>query len=95
MVTFTKKPVTVNAVNEVVRTAADSLYKGLIEFVTDPIVSSDVTKSSYSSTFDSLGTLVMGDNLIKTIAWFDNGWGYAHRVIDLIEYMDSMEGGLS
>ena len=95
MVSFTKKPVSVTAVNEVVRTAADSLYKGLIEFVTDPIVSSDVTRSSYSSTFDSLGTLVMGDNLVKTIAWFDNGWGYAHRVIDLIEHMDTMEGGLS
>ena len=95
MVTYTKKPITVSAVNEVIRTAADSDYKGLIEYITDPIVSSDVIRSPYSSTFDSLGTLTLGDNLVKTIAWFDNGWGYAHRVLDLINHMETLEGGLS
>ncbi len=95
MVTFTRKPISATAVNQVVRTASDSIYKGLVEYVTDPIVSSDVTSSSYSSIFDSLGTLTLGNHIVKTISWFNNGWGYAHRVIDLIEHMDNMEGGLS
>jgi len=94
MVTFTRKPVSVNAVNEVVRTAASAFYGGLIEYVTDPIVSSDVIRSPYSSTFDSLGTLTLGENVVKTIAWFDNGWGYAHRVLDLISHMATLEGEL-
>jgi glyceraldehyde 3-phosphate dehydrogenase len=95
MVSFTKKPVTVTAVNEVVRTAVASDYKGIIEYATDPIVSSDVKQSPYSGTFDSLATMVLGQNAIKTIAWYDNGWGYAHRAVDLISYMAKLEGGLS
>ena len=94
MVTFTRKPVTVTAVNEVIRTAAGASYQNLIEYVTDPIVSSDVIRSPYSSTFDSLGTLTLGENLVKTIAWFDNGWGYAHRVLDLITHMATLDGEL-
>ena len=87
MVTFTRKPVNPIAANEVIRTAAESDYSDLIEYVEDPIVSSDVQVSNYSSTFDSLATLGLGEHLIKTIAWCDNGWGYSNRVVDLIDYM--------
>ena len=41
-------------------------------------------RSAYSSTFDALATMVLGERVAKTLAWFDNGWGYAHRVVDLI-----------
>jgi glyceraldehyde 3-phosphate dehydrogenase len=95
MVSFTKKPVTVTAVNEVVRTAVAAEYRNIVEYAVDPIVSSDVKQSPYSSTFDSLATMVLGDKAIKTISWYDNGWGYAHRAVELIEYMAKMEGGLS
>jgi len=95
MVTFTDKPISVTAVNEVVRTAVAADYRGLIEYAVDPIVSSDVKRSAFSSTFDSLATMALGDHLVKTIAWYDNGWGYAHRVVDLIEFIDEMQGGLS
>lgn len=95
MVTFTQKPISVTAINEVVRTAVSAEYKNIVEYVTDPIVSSDVKQSPYSSTFDSLATTTLGDKTVKTIAWYDNGWGYAHRAIELIEYIAGLPGGLS
>jgi glyceraldehyde 3-phosphate dehydrogenase len=51
----------------------------------EPIVSSDVARSAWSSTFDSLATMVLGDKVSKTISWYDSGYGYAHRAVDLIE----------
>ncbi len=94
MVAFTRKPTSPTAVNEVVRTAVSSFYRDIVEYAVDPIVSSDVKRSPFSSTFDSLATMVLGDNLVKTISWYDNGWGYAHRVVDMIEYL-AENGGLS
>ncbi len=94
MVTYTQKEVTVDAVNEVMRTAAHSLYPRVVEYSQDPIVSSDVKHSPYSSTYDSLATMVLGNRMVKTIAWYDNGWGYAHRAIELMQYLGNMEGGL-
>jgi len=87
MTVYTTKKVTVDSINEVVRTAAVDIYPDLIEYTTDPIVSSDVITSPYSCTFDSKGTQVLGDNLLKTISWFDNGWGYCHQAVDLIEHL--------
>lgn len=95
MVSFTKKPISINAVNEVVRTAVSAEYRDVVEYAADPIVSSDVKLSAFSSTFDSLATMTLGDNIAKTIAWYDNGWGFAHRVVDMIEFLRDMDGGLS
>ncbi len=79
------KPVTVTAVNEVIRTAASSpRWTEIVHYEDDPIVSSDIIRSPYSSTFDSLATMVLADRVSKTLSWYDNGWGYAHRVVDLI-----------
>jgi glyceraldehyde 3-phosphate dehydrogenase len=87
--------VTVGAINEVMRTAAgDGRWRGILEYEDDPIVSSDIIRSEASSTFDSLATMVLGDKVSKTLAWFDNGWGYAHRVVDLLrrfELLDKIE----
>jgi len=84
LVCWHDKPVTKTAINEVVRTAASSHWRGILHFETDPVVSSDIVRLPYSSTFDSLATMVLGDKVSKTLAWYDNGWGYAHRVVDLI-----------
>jgi glyceraldehyde 3-phosphate dehydrogenase len=78
------------AINEVVRTAATSHWRGIVDFEDEPIVSSDIVRSPYSSTFDSLATMVLGDSVSKTLAWYDNGWGYAHRVVDLVARFASM-----
>jgi glyceraldehyde 3-phosphate dehydrogenase len=85
LVCWHEKPVTELAINEVIRTAAASdHWRGILNFEDDPIVSSDIIHSTYSSTFDSLATMVQKENVSKTLSWYDNGWGYAHRVVDLI-----------
>lgn len=72
-------------VNAAVREAAQSRYQNVLEYVDDPIVSSDVKASTYSGLFDSLSTLVMDGSMVKTITWFNNGWGYSARVIEVLE----------
>ena len=93
MVSYTRDPVTAEAVNEVIRTAVASDYSDYVEYATDPIVSSDVKHSPYSCTYDSLATLTLGDRMLKTLAWYDNGWGYAHRVVDLAKRLGRFDGG--
>ena len=85
LVCWHDKPVTTLAINEVIRTAAATdHWKGILNYEDDPIVSSDIIRSTYSSTFDSMATMVQKDRVSKTLAWYDNGYGYAHRVVDLI-----------
>ncbi len=84
LVCWHDQPVTRTAVNEVVRTAAASRWQGILDYEDDPIVSSDIVRSTFSGTFDALATMVIGDRVSKTLTWYDNGWGYAHRAVDLI-----------
>jgi glyceraldehyde 3-phosphate dehydrogenase len=94
MTMFTRAAITKAAVNEVVRTGIAAKFPKYVEYAQDPIVSSDVKMSPYSSTYDSLATTLLGEHMVKTIAWYDNGWGYAHRVVDLIERLAQIDGGL-
>jgi len=92
LVCWHDKPVTSTAINEVVRTAASTdKWRAIIDYEDEPIVSSDIIRSPYSATFDSLATMVMGNQVSKTLAWYDNGWGYAHRVVDLINRFTKLE----
>lgn len=85
LVCWHSRPVTVESVNEAVRTAAwGERLRGILAYEDDPIVSSDVLLTSDSGTYDSLATMVLGEHVSKTLTWFDNGWGYAHRVVSLI-----------
>jgi glyceraldehyde 3-phosphate dehydrogenase len=59
--------------------------KGIIEYNTDPIVSSDIIGNPHSSIFDATNTMVMDGDLVKVTMWYDNEWGYACRTADLIE----------
>ncbi len=83
MVAQISSTVTNDTVNDAMRDAIESQYEGVIEYVDDPIVSSDVRLDSHSGIYDSLATLVTGGNLVKTITWFNNGWGYSHRAIEV------------
>jgi glyceraldehyde 3-phosphate dehydrogenase len=86
LVCWHTKPVTKTAVNEVLRTAASTdRWKRVLRYESDPIVSSDVARSWYSSTFDSLATMILGERVSKTVSWYDSGFGYAHRAVDLVE----------
>jgi glyceraldehyde 3-phosphate dehydrogenase len=78
------KPLTAEQVNALVKAAAAGRYKGLIEYTDEPIVSSDVVGSSASGVFDAQATMALGSGMVKTVIWYDNGWGYAYRMLDLV-----------
>ncbi len=84
------KKTDIEQVNEAVRTAADGPMKGIIEYVTDPIVSSDIVHQPASSIFDSNNTRVMDGDMVKCTMWYDNEWGYSCRTADLVEKLASL-----
>lgn len=84
--------VTAKEVNQAMKDAIAG-YPEVIEYVADPIVSTDVRMNSHSGVFDSLATMVTGGTLVKTVIWFNNGWGYSHRVIEVAERIASVGGG--
>ena len=79
------KKTSIEEVNETIKTAAAGSMKGIIEYVTDPIVSSDVIHNPASSIFDANNTLVMDGDLVKVTMWYDNEWAYSVRTADLVE----------
>ena len=63
--------------------------KGILEYSTLPVVSSDIIGNSHSSIFDAPFTRVIGGNYVKTLNWYDNEWGYSNRVVDLVNLLKS------
>lgn len=93
LVCWHRREVTPVAINAVMRSAASiPHWRGILAYEPDPIVSSDIVRSSYSSTFDAQATMVLRGRVSKTLSWYDNGWGYAHRVVDLIERFARLDG---
>jgi glyceraldehyde 3-phosphate dehydrogenase len=84
LVATLKKTVTKDDVNAAIKAAAESSLKGILEYTTDPIVSSDVIGNAHSCVFDSSWTTVMGGNMVKVLGWYDNEYGYSSRTADLI-----------
>ena len=84
------KKTSIEEVNEAVKAAADGPMKGTLEYVTDPIVSSDVIHNPHSSIFDSNNTLVVDGDMIKVTMWYDNEWGYSCRTADLAERLAAL-----
>ncbi|MBB6214557.1 glyceraldehyde 3-phosphate dehydrogenase [Anaerosolibacter carboniphilus] len=82
-----EKSTTAEEVNKVLREAAEGELKGILGFSDEPLVSIDYRKDPRSSIIDGLSTMVIGDNMLKVISWYDNEWGYSSRVVDLINYM--------
>lgn len=92
LVCWHERPITVEAVNEVMRTAvATDRFQEVLYYEDDPIVSSDILLTPYSGVYDSLATMALGDKVSKTLTWFDNGWGYAHRVVDLLRRFERFD----
>jgi glyceraldehyde 3-phosphate dehydrogenase (phosphorylating) len=80
------RPTSVEEVNAAFAEKADAgPLEGILKYTEDPIVSSDIITSPYSSVFDAGLTMVVGERLVKAIAWYDNEWGYSNRVVDLAE----------
>ncbi|MGH2960028.1 MAG: type I glyceraldehyde-3-phosphate dehydrogenase [Solirubrobacterales bacterium] len=78
------RDVTPEEINAAVKAKADTgSLTGILQYTEDPIVSSDIVHSTYSSIFDSLLTSVIDGNLVKVVTWYDNEWGYSNRVVEL------------
>ena len=84
-VATTQRTVSVEAVNDAFREAAASgPLKGILGVSDEELVSSDIVGCRYSALVDASSTMVLGDNLVKVLAWYDNEFGYARRVADLV-----------
>jgi len=80
-----EKDVTVEEVNGAFKAAAEGPLKGILNFTTEPLVSTDYNTTTYSSTVDGPLTMVIGSRKVKVLAWYDNEWGYSARVVDLMQ----------
>ena len=85
-----KKGATRDEVNAAIKTAAEGPLKGILEYTTDPLVSSDIIGNPHSSIFVPEQTLTIGSNFIKVVSWYDNEWGYSNRTAELVTKLGSM-----
>ncbi len=81
-----KKEVSKEQINEVFKNASENALKNILEYATDPLVSTDIIGNSHSAVFDSLLTDTNG-NFVKITSWYDNEAGYSHRLVDLMEFI--------
>jgi glyceraldehyde 3-phosphate dehydrogenase len=82
-----KKSATADEINAAYKHAAKNGLKGIMEYSEDPLVSSDIVKNSHSSIIDALSTMMVGDNMVKVVGWYDNEWGYSCRTADLAAFL--------
>ena len=92
LVAILSRDTTSEEVNAALKAAAEGPMKGILAYTEDPVVSCDMLHNPNSSIVDSQMTKVLGGNLAKVIAWYDNEWGYSCRVVDLIAFL--VEKGL-
>jgi glyceraldehyde 3-phosphate dehydrogenase len=78
------RPATVASVNTAMREAAQGGLRGILEYTEEPIVSQDVVGNPHSAVFDASLTMVAGERLVKVLAWYDNEWGFANRMVDAL-----------
>lgn len=83
----TRKEVTKDAVNQAFKDAAAGALKGYLDYTEEPLVSTDFRGNPHSSIVDGLSTMVLGNTMVKVVAWYDNEWGYSSRVADLAHFI--------
>jgi glyceraldehyde 3-phosphate dehydrogenase len=88
-----EKPATAEEINEAFRAAADDRMKGILGVSDEPLVSMDFKGDARSAIVDSPSTMVIGEKLVKVVAWYDNEWGYSCRVADLVAYVGERLSG--
>lgn len=85
------RSVTREQVNDVFREAAGHRLKGILDYSEEDLVSVDYRSDPHSSIIDTSSTMTMEGNMVKILAWYDNEWGYSHRVADLVEYIEGIK----
>ncbi|MFO7765536.1 MAG: type I glyceraldehyde-3-phosphate dehydrogenase [Pelovirga sp.] len=87
LVVETEKETSIDEVNRVMKQASENELNGILDYCELPLVSRDFNGSSASSTLDALNTNVIDGKMVKVLTWYDNEWGYSHRVVDLVNYV--------
>jgi glyceraldehyde 3-phosphate dehydrogenase len=82
-----EREASVEAINAKMAEAAAGPLKGILDYMTDPIVSTDIIGDAHSSIFDPALTSMVGANFAKIVSWYDNEWGYSNRCLDLMHFM--------
>lgn len=85
------KPAPYDQIKQKVKEAAAGPMKGILDYTEDQVVSCDFTSDPHSSIFDADAGIPLNDHFVKLISWYDNEFGYSHRVVDLIKYMQSKD----
>ncbi|MCI8700074.1 MAG: type I glyceraldehyde-3-phosphate dehydrogenase [Clostridia bacterium] len=86
-----EKPTTYEAICEAVKKASQNELKGIVEYVEEPVVSSDFLHDEHTSIFDSTAGIMLTDTFVKLVAWYDNEWGYSNKLVDLACYIASVD----
>ncbi len=84
------RPVTTDSIAAAVRTASMGRWKGVVACEDEPIVSSDVTRSTYSCIFDARAAMTLGDRMSKTLSWIDAGWAFAVRIAEVVSALAAL-----
>ncbi len=86
-----EKPATYEEICVAVKKAAEGELKGIIEYVDEDVVSADFLNDEHTSIFDAKAGIMLTDTFVKLVAWYDNEWGYAHKLVDLAAYMSTVD----
>jgi glyceraldehyde 3-phosphate dehydrogenase len=82
-----KTPATYEEICAKIKEASETYMKGIVSYINDEVVSSDLLGDSHTCIFDETSGIILDDNFVKLIAWYDNEWGYSNKVVDLIAHM--------
>ena len=82
-----EKPATMEEICAVIKKASENEMKGIIEYVDEPVVSSDFINDAHTSIFDATAGISLTDTFVKLVAWYDNEWGYSNKLVDLACYI--------
>jgi glyceraldehyde 3-phosphate dehydrogenase len=82
-----ERPATYEEICAVMKKASENEFKGIIEYVDDPVVSTDFVSDEHTSIFDATAGIQLTDTFVKLVAWYDNEWGYSNKLVDLARYI--------
>jgi glyceraldehyde 3-phosphate dehydrogenase len=86
-----EKGASYEAICAAMKEASEGELKGVLGYTEDAVVSNDFLGESCTSTFDAGAGIGLNDNFVKVVSWYDNEWGYSLKVVELVEYMDSVK----
>ena len=85
------KNTTYEEICNAIKEASETYMNGIIEYTSDEVVSTDMIGESHTCIFDEKAGIMLDENFVKLIAWYDNEWGYSTKIVELIEYMNKID----